>query len=138
MSPENRRANIAEEWGKTSQALAAADALLGVGLWNDALTRAYYAAYHAACAVLLTEGIEARSHQGAIALFGERFVRTGRLSAELGRDLHELKELREQADYRRSFAATEEEARRDISRAHDFCEAVAALLLAGGWIPGQP
>lgn len=134
MSPENRRANIAEEWTKSREALRAADALTAVGLHNDALTRAYYAAYHAACAVLLTEGIEARSHEGTISLFGERFAKRGKLPTELGRDLHELRALREKADYGRGFQATEDDTRRDIARAHRLCDAVAAWLVGGGWL----
>jgi uncharacterized protein (UPF0332 family) len=84
--------------------------------------------------VLLTERLEARTHAGTISLFGERFVKTGRMPADLGRELHELKDLREHADYARGFAATEEAARRDASRAHRFCEAVRAWLVAGGWL----
>ncbi|MBI5501258.1 MAG: HEPN domain-containing protein [Deltaproteobacteria bacterium] len=134
MSPENRRANIAEEWRKSVEARRAAEALLTLGLWNDALNRGYYAAYHAACAVLLTDGLEARSHEGVISLFGQHFALTGKLPRNAGRDLHDLKEVREHADYRRGFEATEVEARREIARAGGICEAAAAYLAAGGWL----
>jgi hypothetical protein len=45
------------------QALAAAVALRDLGMRNDALSRAYYAGFHLAAALLLTEGVEPRRHR---------------------------------------------------------------------------
>lgn len=44
--------------------------LCAKGEWDDPISRAYYAAYHAAQAALLTEGQHADTHKGVVTLFG--------------------------------------------------------------------
>lgn len=51
-------------------------------LLHDAESRLYYAIYHAAVAVLLTEGVEPRSHAGTASMLGLHFVKTGRMGPE--------------------------------------------------------
>ena len=47
MSPENKRANAAAELVRAEESLRAAAVLLREGLFNDAVSDAYYAAFHA-------------------------------------------------------------------------------------------
>jgi len=53
MNAPNRRDNAAREAAVGDDALRAAEALLALGLHNDAVSRAYYAAFHYARALLL-------------------------------------------------------------------------------------
>ena len=46
--------------------------------WDDAVSRAYYAAFHAAQAALLAEGQRVESHTGVVTLFGLLLVKTGK------------------------------------------------------------
>ena len=62
-------------------ALQAASALLQLGLHNDAVSRAYYAAFHYARALLLLEGLEPKTHRGVVALLLEHYESPGRLEA---------------------------------------------------------
>ncbi len=62
---------------KAEQKLRAAEELLKVAAYEDAVSRAYYCAFHAAQAVLLAEGLSARTHQGVVNLFGLHIVKTG-------------------------------------------------------------
>jgi len=71
----NRRDNARNEAALGDDALRAADALLGLGLPNDAVSRAYYAAFHYARALLLTEGLEPKTHRGVVDLLIEHFER---------------------------------------------------------------
>ncbi len=48
------------------------------GYWDDAVSRAYYAAFHAAQAALLTEGQRGDTHKGLVLLFGLLLVKTGK------------------------------------------------------------
>ena len=57
MTNENRKKNIALEVAHGREALQAAEVLLAASLFRDAVSRAYYAAFHFACALLLTLGI---------------------------------------------------------------------------------
>jgi uncharacterized protein (UPF0332 family) len=46
---------------------------------EDAVSQAYYAACHAAQALLKTEGLEADTHQGVVSLFGLHFAKSARV-----------------------------------------------------------
>ena len=65
------------------------------GDWDDAVSRAYYAAFHAAQAALLTEGQRADTHRGVVVLFGLLLVKTGKLDRRWGKFLANLKDDRE-------------------------------------------
>ena len=47
--------------------------------WDDAVSRAYYAAFHAAQAALLAEGQKADTHKGLVTLFGLLLIKPGKL-----------------------------------------------------------
>lgn len=64
------------------------------GYSDFAASRAHYAAFYAATAVLLSEGIEASKHSGVVASIHQRLVKTGKLKKEHGRNLTWLFELR--------------------------------------------
>lgn len=67
--------------------------------YEQADSRAYYAAFYAAEAALLALG-EARSkHSGLMAAFGRLVVKEGGFDAELWRSYRDLFELRNVADY---------------------------------------
>lgn len=69
------------------------------GDYEDAVSRAYYAVYHAAQALLLSEGEKAETHKSVITLFSLLFVKTGRFNRNLGKFLANLKDDRESGDY---------------------------------------
>ena len=54
MTPPNRRANIAIETARGDEALESAEILLVAQKRRDAVSRAYYGAFHYARALLLT------------------------------------------------------------------------------------
>lgn len=47
MTDDNRRANARADLAAAADALRAAEALIDLGLLRDAVSRAYYAAFHA-------------------------------------------------------------------------------------------
>lgn len=72
MTEDNQRRAIRDEVERADQALRAADALLGLGLFADAVSRAYYGAFHLLRALLLSRGVEPKTHAGAIHLVRSR------------------------------------------------------------------
>ena len=82
MTGANRRINTASKSVRADESVRAARLLVEAGLLHDAESRLYYATYHAAIAVLLTEGVEPRSHAETIGLLGLHFAKTGRMGAE--------------------------------------------------------
>jgi uncharacterized protein len=94
----NRRKNAEAEAALGDQALRAAHALLALALPNDAVSRAYYAAFHHARAVLLLDGLEPKTHRGVVALLVQA---SARLPKEAVSDLARLQTFRDLADYSR-------------------------------------
>jgi len=74
MTDEDRRAAVALELRHASSALAAARLLRDAALYNDALSRLYYALFHTMTALLLTEGVEPRRHRSLPGLLGAKFA----------------------------------------------------------------
>lgn len=108
--------------------LKAAEHLLSAGDLDDAVSRAYYGAFHAAQALLLTVGLQAKSHDATLSLFGLHFVKTGLVGAVHARALRAIKEDRENGDYAEvSFFEPQEVADR-LASARAFVEAAVEFL----------
>ena len=135
---EGTRALLQAHLEKARQKQEAAAALLKAGFFEDAVSRAYYAAFHAAQAALLTEGQQADSHKGLNTLFGLFFVKTGRIEKRFGRYLSNLKDDRETSDYEALAWVDEQVAEKAIREAGEFCEAIEAYLAKLGILRGAP
>jgi uncharacterized protein (UPF0332 family) len=108
--------------------LQVASELLDMGYYDVSASRAYYAAFYAASALLLNEGIDTSKHSGVIALVHQHFVKGGKLSKEQGRNLNWLFELRSVGDYGVSLHVDQNDARKAVDTAKEFFEAVKKLL----------
>jgi uncharacterized protein (UPF0332 family) len=130
---EARATHIAQELEKGRHALRAGEELLKLGLFDDAVTRYYYAAFHFAAAALLVDGIEATSHRALRSLFSEHLIHTGRMSAARAKDLRRLQSFRESADYDRTFVFTREGAEEEAAVARAFVDEIERFLRASGF-----
>lgn len=128
MTDDNKRANIAAELGRCDESFRAATVLLDAGLLHDAESRLYYAAYHAAVALLLTQGLEPRSHTGVANLLGLHFVKTGRLDPGDARLFARLQKYRIEADYSAQFVVTRDAIEEDVAACRAFIERVRAAI----------
>jgi len=72
------------------QSLEAARQLASCGYPEFAVSRAYYAVFYLAKALLLQDGVEVNKHSAVIASFHQKFVKTGRLPVAEGQTLHWL------------------------------------------------
>jgi len=113
---------------KAEEKLCSAETLMRNSRYDDTVSRAYYSAFHAAQAVLLTEGLFVRSHSGLINLFGLHFVRTGKIEQEYGRFLSDLKDKRENGDYEIYSAIEKGVAEESIRNARRFLERIRLYL----------
>lgn len=107
--------------------VAAAQTLTSAGFEVQSISRAYYAAFYAAEAALLTMGETRSKHSGVIAAFGRLVVREGELDSDVGRILRRLFEQRQAADY--AWLDTPEDAKTDAAaEAQRFVDAVEAWI----------
>ena len=97
--------------------IAAARLLLATGYPDFSASRAYYAAFYAASALLLTAGIETKTHNGILRAISLQFVKTGRLDKRFGQDINWLAELRNLGDYGELRHVPTEEAEKAITAA---------------------
>ncbi len=84
---------------KADQALAAARRELAAGDFALATNRVYYACFYALSAVLLSRGQAYARHAGLRAAMHRHLVRSGEISAELGRFYDGAFAERQAADY---------------------------------------
>ena len=96
--------------------------------YEDAVSRAYYAVFHATQALLLTEGEKAETHRGLVTLFGILFVKTGKFSKHLGKFLANLKDDRETGDYEVFSYIDRETAETALQEADEFIRAAETYL----------
>jgi len=121
---------------KAEESLEAAKALLEKGFYGFALSRAYYAMFYCAEAILLTKNISASKHSSVIALLGREFVKTGEVPHKFFTHLRTAFNLRQTADYSFAVDITEEEARENIRRAEEFLNFTVTYLREKGLLEG--
>lgn len=105
---------------KADKKLEVAKRLLKTEDYEDAVSRAYYAVYHATQALLLSEGEKAETHKGVVTLFGLLFVKTGKFKKNLGKYLANLKDDRESGDYEVFSYIDKETAETALAEATEF------------------
>jgi uncharacterized protein (UPF0332 family) len=127
MKPEFAQ-EIAANLERAEQSVQAAIDLVDKGYSDFAASRAYYAAFYAATAALLSEGIELSKHSGVVASIHLRFVRTGKLSEEQGKNLNWLFELRSVGDYGGIAHVSAGEAKQAVRVAEDFLNTLKRLI----------
>lgn len=115
---------------KSKDKLQVAEELLRSGHFEDAVSRAYYSVFHAAQAVLLTEGLSADTHQGLVNLFGLHLVKTGKFEKRFGKYLANLKDDRETSDYEVYSTIDQETAEHAVREAREFLKAAEGYLEA--------
>jgi uncharacterized protein (UPF0332 family) len=122
------RALIVAQIEKSVEKLNAARALLKGGFIDDAISRAYYSLFHAASAVLLSEGIAVESPSALKNMFGLNLIKTGKIDKKFGRLLNRLKDERENGDYDIFTSFDRGDAETDIDEAREFLEEMKRYL----------
>jgi len=128
MTGENRERNARAELERAETCLREARHLQQADLPYGAASRAYYAVFHAARALLFSIGLEPTSHGGVVNLLGEHFVRPGLLAPELARLVSRMHADRHDADYFLQAVFTAAEGAKAIADAERFLAEVAPLL----------
>ena len=119
---------IAANLERAERSIDAAKQLAEGRYYDFAASRAYYAAFYAATAVLLQDGLELSKHSAVIALIHQRFVKLGKLEKEQGKALNWLFELRSVGDYGGAAHVSRFEVEEAIEAAEKFLAAIKLLL----------
>jgi uncharacterized protein (UPF0332 family) len=99
-----------------------------LGDYAAATSRAYYAMFNAAIALLGARGIFRSKHSGVVSAFGERFAKTGDMDRELGSVFKKAFDRRLGCDYDEEHEETREMAEAALADARRFLAAAEERL----------
>jgi uncharacterized protein (UPF0332 family) len=118
---------------RSRAALAVGERLLSTSDYLDAVNRFYYAAFHAARALLAAAAVRSTGHKSAIVMFQKHFVKTGRIDPDTAKALPRAFQLRQAADYEDFPTVAIEHAHATHAEVLAFverCERVVAEMIA--------
>lgn len=128
MTSEGIAESSAEEARLAREELSGAAQLLKVGLVRIALTRAYFAVFHALRSLVYSANLEPRTHHGVIHLFTVNFIKTGQFEPATSMQIMRLQKYREEADYGDAFAVDVATATREVEQARVLVERILAAV----------
>lgn len=113
---------------KARHALEVAERLRIGGDFPDAASKAYYAMFYAAQALLKSHGIEVVKHSAVASMLGRHFAKTGRLDPKFHRMFLNSRRVRETADYGIFQEVTEHAADVAVAEGRAFLTAITRIL----------
>lgn len=122
------RAMVLAEWRRAVESLHASELLAAEGFEADAVSRAYYAALHAAKAALAVHDVSADSHAAIKRLFGLHLIRPGAIEREWAALLVESLDDRLTADYDVESSFSTDDADAECRRARRFLGRIPRYL----------
>lgn len=115
---------------KAHTSLAEAKSLLEQGYVDGPANRLYYSCFYAAIALLTTENISARTHNGVRTEFFKAFIKTGRLDSEFSQIYSNLMGVRQDNDYADLVEYDIEEIKPLVAQAERMIKAIEELIKA--------
>ena len=135
-----KRGPLAEEIGrlmdKAQRSLDAAENLKKVHP-DFAVSRAYYGAFYAIQALLLSKGHAFSSHSASLGAFHREFIKTGLFPRILGKSIDRLFKDRQVGDYEPRPLIDIDRASEDIDLALALLNTVSKHLRQEGFLPAQ-
>ncbi len=135
MTEASRDAAIREQLSRADSALAASSLLAKNGFPLDSVSRLYYSLFYRVRALLLTVGLEPKSHEGALRLVSLHFVKPGRLETGVSHLFARLMKYREEADYNPSYSFSDEDIRGLQNETAAAATRIAELIQQSGFAP---
>jgi uncharacterized protein (UPF0332 family) len=118
---------------KAERSLRAASSMIDSRDFDFSLSRAYYAMFYSAEALLLTKDLRFSKHSGVIACFGKEFIKEGVFSEQLYDYLIKRFRERQKGDYDVVSMPSREDALEMVERARIFIVEVNNYLRRIGY-----
>jgi len=134
MTEENKKENIKNELDRALKAKDAAILLFDEGFLSDAISRLYYYLLHNVRALLLTKGLEPKSHEGVLRVFSLHFIKEGIFEPKASHIFARLMKYREEADYNPSYVFTREDFIEFRKDAEDLANKIKNYLIEKGYL----
>ena len=132
MKPQENK--YREIFTQVADKMETANLLLDNNKFADAVSRAYYAVFHAVSALLLTKELVFSSHAQVIGSFNREFIKTGVMPANLTSKIQELFNLRQLGDYTIAPDIDIDLAKKAMQNAEDIIRNSKEYLEAAGYL----
>lgn len=109
LSADDKKALVNYRIEKAYASFEEAKKVAEISLWNLAANRLYYALYHAASALLLSDGYSSHTHKGLMTQISLNYVKDGKILPEEGKLIRQMFNKRREGDYEDFEETTEEE-----------------------------
>ncbi len=124
----DHRPDVARYVENAREALRGAETNMQLGDYHVVANRAYYAIFYAANALLAMLGLQRSKHSGVIALFREKFVKTGEIEKSYSDDYEEAMRRRDVSDYDLTAEISEDYVRVSLEAARRFVPCIEQYL----------
>ena len=114
---------------KSTEVFEDADLLAKNGRWNSCVNRLYYSGFYIVSALLYNSGINAATHNGVKTQFNLHFVKTGKISKDLGKLYSNLFDWRQESDYADFIEFDEETVIPLINQVSEFNREILKLIV---------
>jgi len=135
LSDEERQLLAEKELSASCQAWDAAEVLVHQRLYRDALSRAYFGLFHAARALLLSEGYDARGPNTVLEVLSLRFAGTGEMPPEAPAVLARGQRYRELCDFAVGWVVSPERVLAELEVYEEHRTGLLAMLAQRGVKP---
>ncbi|WP_456369954.1 HEPN domain-containing protein [Geoglobus sp.] len=119
---------IAEQISMAEECLEEAKLLLSSEYYRGAASRAYYAMFHAAKAMLLAKNISPKRHVGVLRMLGVEFVNKGYLEETYAEAYKLAFDIRMDADYEGGLKLSKEMAEQVVHDAEEFLKKARIVI----------
>lgn len=134
MTEKNKKENIIAELNRASKAMEAASLLFANGYLSDAIPRLYYFLLYNIRALLLTKGLEPKSHEGILRVFSLHFIKEGLFGPKASHLFARLMKYREEADYNPSYIFTSEDFIEFKTEVEALTDKIKGYLMEKGYL----
>jgi len=131
---EELKIEIKQYIKRSEDAIDTVKILINHKKYPDAVSKAYYAMFYAASALLRIKDLDVSKHSGVLSQFGLHFVKTGIIDKNHHKRLIKAFNDRDVADYRVMKEVIEQVAIQKLEDAQKFIEAIKSFLINGGWL----
>lgn len=128
LTDEEKQQVVTYRLEKADKTLDDARKILEMRMWVSGANRLYYAAYYAVSALLIANGMTAKTHEGIIRMFNMEFVNNGKIDKELGRQYNRLFTMRLTGDYGDCFDLQEADVSPMLQPTEQLIAAVKNLM----------